>query len=224
MLATAAGFALLAALSPTALLVCAVYLGSATPRRAMLYYLLGAITMTLAIGIIVLVALRAGGLSLPSRSSPRYGVRLGLGVLALAGGIHMLRRRRQEAARQAVKPQKQKKPGLVSRMMTRPGPLAAYVTGILVFVPSAAFVAAVQTIATSHASLVSSAVTLAAVIAIDVMLVWLPFLLYLARPEATTVRLRAFDGWLRRHGRSIVIVGLITVGLLLVLDGALGLA
>ncbi|HEY1616293.1 MAG TPA: GAP family protein [Streptosporangiaceae bacterium] len=223
MLATASGFALLAALTPTALLVCAVYLGSATPRRAMFFYLLGAITMTLVIGIIVLVALRAGGLSLPSRSTPRYGLRLGLGVLALAGGVYLARRRRQAAGRPASE-QRQKKPGLVSRMMTRPGPLSAYITGILVFVPSAAFVAAIQTIATAHASLASSAATLAAVVAIDVMLVWLPFLLYLARPDATTVRLRAFDGWLRQHGRSIVIVGLITVGLLLVLDGALGLA
>ncbi len=42
MLTEAAGFAVLAALSPTALLVSAVFLGSASPRRTVLLYLAGA--------------------------------------------------------------------------------------------------------------------------------------------------------------------------------------
>ena len=46
MLETAAGFALLSALSPTAVLVGAVYLGSASPRRTTLVYLAGALTTT----------------------------------------------------------------------------------------------------------------------------------------------------------------------------------
>jgi hypothetical protein len=41
MLAEAAGFAFLAALSPTALLIAAIYLGSARPRRTVLCYLAG---------------------------------------------------------------------------------------------------------------------------------------------------------------------------------------
>src|SRR6185437_8983500 len=81
MLETAAGFAVLSALTPTALLAGAVYLGSARPRRAMLLYLAGAITIAVIMGIVVLVALRAGGLSLPANRQPRYGLRLGLGVL-----------------------------------------------------------------------------------------------------------------------------------------------
>lgn len=240
MLATASGFALLAALSPTALLVCAIYLGSASPRRAMLFYLCGAVAMTLAMGIVVLIALRAGGLSMPSRATPRYGLRIGLGLLALSGGIHLIRRRRRAASLPVIPVStdkagtdkagtdmastgKEKKPGLVTRMMNRPGPLAAFLTGILVFLPSASFVAAVQTIATAHASVTGTALALAAVVAIDVMFVWLPLLLYLARPEATARRLHAFNGWLRVHGRSIGIGALLVAGLLLVLDGVLGL-
>ena len=55
MLAQAAGFAFLAALSPTALLVAAVYLGSGRPRLTAVCYLAGAVLMTLIIGILVLV-------------------------------------------------------------------------------------------------------------------------------------------------------------------------
>jgi hypothetical protein len=216
---TAAGFAALAALSPTALLVAAVYLGSARPRRAMMLYLAGAITMTVLMGIIVLIALRAGGLSLPANRQPRYGLRLGLGILALAGGLYMVRRKPRPPD-----PAKPKKPGLVSRMMSRPGALAAFITGLIVFVPSAAFIAAVQAIATANSSALATALTLVAVIAIDVILVWLPLLLYLAAPEATTRRLKAFNGWLRAHGHAIAAVALLVVGAALTASGAAGIA
>jgi hypothetical protein len=43
MLLQAAGFAVLAALSPTALLITAIYLGSARPRTTALYYLAGVV-------------------------------------------------------------------------------------------------------------------------------------------------------------------------------------
>jgi hypothetical protein len=219
MLATAAGFAVLAAISPTAILVSAVYLGSARPRQATLLFLAGAITMTLVMGVVVLVALRAGGLSLPSNRTPRYGVRLALGVVALAGGTYMTRRKPRPPD-----PAKPKKPGLVSRMMARPGPLAAFVTGIIVFTPSAAFVAAVQVIATAHDSTAASVAALVLIVLIDVSLVWLPFLLYLARPEATRRRLKAFNEWLRAHGHALVAGALIIVGAVLIGNGIYGLA
>ena len=219
MFESAAGFAVLSALSPTALLVGAVYLGSARPRRAMTLYLAGAITITVIMAIIVLVALRAGGLSLPANRQPRYGLRLGLGVLALAGGLYMLRRKPRPPD-----PAKPKKPGLVSRMMARPGALAAFVTGIIVFVPSASFLAAIQSIATAKSSELDTTITLVAVIVINVALVWLPLLLYLAAPEATTRRLKSFNGWLRAHGHAIVAISLLVVGALLIGSGAAGLA
>ena len=54
MIAQAAGLAVLAAISPTALLLAAVYLGSARPRATVLCYLAGALVMSVAIGIVAL--------------------------------------------------------------------------------------------------------------------------------------------------------------------------
>src|ERR1035438_3948066 len=73
MIAQAAGLALLAALSPTALLVAAVYLGSARPRLTSLFYLAGAVAMSLVMGVVILVALRSSGLNHPDQHAPRYG-------------------------------------------------------------------------------------------------------------------------------------------------------
>lgn len=219
MITSAVGFALLAALSPTALLVAAVYLGSASPHRTMLYYLAGAVVMTLVVGIIVLAALRAGGLSLRHSHSPRYGLRLGLGVLALGGGLFMTRRKPKPRD-----PAKKKKPGLMSRMMARPAPLAAFVTGIIVFIPSVSYVAAVQAIATANSDVLDTSLVLAAVIVIDLALVWLPFLLFLAAPDPTARRLKAFNGWLRAHGHAIAAGALLVAGALLIGNGIFGLS
>jgi hypothetical protein len=218
MFGSAVGFALLAALTPTAILVSAAYLGSASPRRTTTWFLVGAVTMTVIIGVIALAALRAGGLSLPGHHTPRYGVRLGLGVLALGSGLFVARR-----TPKPPNPDKPKKPGMVSRLISRPGRGAAFAAGVLVFVPSASFLAAIQVIATAHASLLATGGTLAVVVLIDVMLVWLPFVCYLVRPEPTTRILKSFNGWLRAHGHAIAAGALLVVGVLLTVQGITGL-
>ena len=57
-----------------------------------------------------------------------------------------------------------------------------------------------------------------------VLAVWLPLLLYLLAPDATTRTLKAFDDWLRAHRRILIIAGLGAGGTILILNGSLGLA
>jgi Sap, sulfolipid-1-addressing protein len=94
--AQAAGFAVLAALSPTALLVMAVFLGSANPRTTALLYVAGATLMTVVMAVAVPFILRGAGPNQPREHAARYGLRLGLGVLALASAAFVARRRGRE--------------------------------------------------------------------------------------------------------------------------------
>jgi hypothetical protein len=55
MLLQAAGFAVLAALSPTALLITAIYLGSARPRTTAVCYLAGVVLISTVMGVAVLL-------------------------------------------------------------------------------------------------------------------------------------------------------------------------
>jgi len=219
----AIGFAFLAAVNPTALLIGAAYLGSANPRKTVVFYLAGAIIMTAALGVVFLVAIRAGGLSEVGHRTPRYGLRLGLGVAALVAGA-VAATRRPKAAPAAGADAGAKKQGWMARLISRPSPPTAIAVGILVFYPSAGLVAAVQAIGTSHDSLGLEAVGVALVVLVDVLTIWVPLLVYLIAPDATTRTLRSFDDWLRLRKRTITIVALTALGVILIVNGSLGLA
>jgi hypothetical protein len=216
-LGQAAGFAVLSALTPLALVVAAVYLGSANPRKSLLIYLAGSITMTVVLGIVILIAIHAGGLNHPRQRQSRYGLRLGLGVLALSASLFVARRKPKP-------PKPDKKPGLMTRMMTHPAPIAAFLVGMLVFAPSVSFFAAVQVIGTAKASDALIALALAVVVVIDLALVWLPLGLYLITPDATTRGVKALNTWLQANTRIVTVSVLVIAGVLLIVNGAVGLS
>jgi hypothetical protein len=218
-LAQAAGFALLAAISPTALLLMAVYLGSASPRTTALAYVAGAVLMAVVTGVAALIVIRVTGLDEARQHDARYGLRLGLGILAgIAAVVVALRKRRPPAD-----PDREKK-GIVSRLIANPSPRTAFVSGLLLFAPSATFIAAVQVIATAKADVPVTALALATVVIISVLVVWIPLVAYLAAPEATTRRLKILNGWLRANGRMLLTAGLSIAAVALIANGALGVA
>jgi Sap-like sulfolipid-1-addressing protein len=216
-IAQAAGLAVLAAISPTGLLIAAIYLGSARPRLTMVCYLLGALAMTVILALLVLFVLRAGHLELNHNRTPRYGLRLGLGVLILATAAVLARRK--------PKPPDPAKPasGVVGRLIASPGPVSALIVGFLVFGPSLTYVAAIQVIATAQADVPVTAAGVLLVIIIYVALIWLPFVTYLLAPGLTTRYLTSFNTWLRVHGRVLLLLALAAAGTYLVINGLLGI-
>jgi Sap, sulfolipid-1-addressing protein len=219
MIAQAAGFALLASISPTALFVMAVFLGADNPRLTALAYVTGAFIMTIVMAIVVLYVLRSTGLNLPQNKDPRYELRLALGVLALGGAVFLARRKRPVAP-DPGKPNQ----GLMSRLVSLPSPRTAFAAGVLLFAPSATFIAAVQVPATARASVPETALTLVIIILLTCMVVWLPLLGFLAAPGKTTRGLKTVNDWLRKHGKKIGVYALAVGGVVLVVNGALGLA
>ncbi len=220
MYAQAAGLAALAALYPAALLIAAVYLGTSNPRKLTGLYVAGAVLMTVVAGIVVLIALRAGGLSLKTNRQPRYGLRVGLGVVALAAACYLVWRFRHRRPAEKVK---ESKPGRISRMTSHPRPLTALAVGLVLFVPGVGFIAAVQVIATAKASVPATAGALAMVIVIYLAFAWLPLLLHFIAPEGTARLLKAINTWLAERGRTVAIGALGAIGAILIINGAIGL-
>lgn len=214
----ASGFAVLAALSPTALIVMAVFLGSAEPRLTALSYVLGAFVMTVVMAVVVLYLLRSTGLNLPRHHAPLYELRLILGLIALGGAVFLARRKKPPPD------PAQPRQGLMAKLISEPSPRTAFAAGVLIFAPSVTFIAAVQVVASAQAGVSLTALTLIIVVLITCMVVWLPLLGYLAAPHATTRRLKAVNDWLCARGKAVAIYGLAVVGVVLVVNGALGLA
>jgi hypothetical protein len=219
MVAQAAGFALLAAISPVALFVASAYLASGDTRRTALFYLAGAALMTITMGIVILLILHAGGFNLPRHRQARYDLRLGLGVLALGAALFVARRR----PKQAKNGQKRDK-SLVWRLVGRPAALTAFLVGVVIFSPSVNFVAAMQVIATAQASAELTAVATSVVVIITLMFVWLPLVCHLIAPHRTTEALQTIEAQLYLHGRKLIVVALAAAGIVLVINGIVGLA
>lgn len=220
MLAEAAGLAALAGLSPTALLVVAVFLGAENPRRIVLIYLVGGIVMTVLIAVIVYVVLQGGHVYKPRQHATRYGLRLGLGLLMLI--VVPFLRRRWNRAGEAGDTGKTGG-GLLGRMIARPRPVAAFLVGVLVYSPPVAFIAAVQVVAASKESTADAVGATILLIAITLTFIWLPFVLHLLAPVQTRRFLEALNGWLGRHGRTLALGALVVGGVYLTVNGILGL-
>ena len=222
MFAQAAGFAFLAAISPTALLLMAVYLGSDSPRTTAFMYLIGAVLMTVVTALVALIIIRTTGLDQPRQQEARYGLRLGLGILAAIAAVVVVARNRRRPPES--EPDQPEKTGIFSRLIANPSPRTAFISGVLVFAPSVTFIAAVQVIATARAAVPVTALGLITVVIISVIVVWLPLVAYLAAPDVTTRTLKRFIGWLRENGGKILTLGLIIAAIALIANGALGVA
>ena len=75
----------------------------------------------------------------------------------------------------------------------------------------------------AKASAAATALALVVVVIVSALIVWLPLLGYLAAPEATTRRLASIISWLRARGKVIGASALAAGGVILLIDGILGL-
>ena len=216
MLAQAAGLAVLAALTPAAILVLAALLVTADPHRTALIFLTGAIIMTVVMALVVFFVLRATNLQIPTHRTPRFGLRLGLGLAALLAGGYLWRR--------GPKPPDPSKPskGLMSRLLAKPGRRTAFLLVVIVYAPSVMFLAAVQVVATARASDALTVAGIAVVVVITVAFTWLPIILFLIAPQRTTALLERTNGALKRHGYVISVAALLIGGAILTVNGILG--
>ena len=214
MLAEATGFAFLAAISPTALFVMAVFLGSANPRLAGVAYVTGAIVTTAVMAVVVLLAIRWAGLDQPRHQDARYDLRLAVGILGLAAAGVVIRPRPRRDGPAG---------GIVSRLVETPTARSAFLTGVILFLPSATFIAAVQVVATASVNISTTVVGLLIVIVVSAFTVWLPLIAYLRAPEPTTSRLGQVNGWQSTRGKALAACALAVAGAILVINGALGL-
>jgi len=212
------------ALNPGALVVSAVYLAKERGARLETAFMTGGLIVGALVGVVVLVLIRVTGLELPTNLTPHYGLRLGLGIVALIlAAVHPWLRTR---LRRPGEPG-ERKPSLSTRLMEGAEVGGAIAVGVLIFAPGVQYLAGVEGIATAEPRLAIALLLVLAAAAVNVALAWIFLAAFLRAPDRAQTHLTRANnwiGWVRNHRDTVVRSILAIVGVYLVVNGAVGLA
>ncbi len=209
----------IAAFYPVGLIAVGVLLATERALRLGLWFLAGAAVSLFVVGILVITLLHGAGLSGGTATNARGSLKIGLGIAMLIVG-YVVARRPPSRGRQhdPAAPQTDKKEPSWQRRLRQAHPLSVFLTGTILYSPSATYVGAVQQIATSDSGW-APAIQLLIVIAIVLLTVEIPLLAYAFWPEATGRAVRSAEGWIELHQRETVAVVFFAIGGYLLIDG-----
>ena len=207
--------ALIASLYPFGLAVVLILAEAERYKGRVTVFLTGAAICTLGIGFAVVFALHGAGLGQQSEQSPRYGLRIGIGVAFVVAAVILARR-----------PPRPKKSGesKVTRAARNGGLIAVLVAGVLLYLPSPTYLSALQEVGSSKLSTAATVTWVVIVAAITLITIWVPVLVIVLAPGWSKPKLAALNSWLSRNSRTLLIVVLVVLGAWQIIDGIIGLA
>jgi hypothetical protein len=219
---------LTASLNPTLLAITSLLLLRDRPAGMMAGFLAGALTISVSLGIAIVLAFNSLHPSTKSTQhtiNPSVDILLGALLLLLAAALHSegwgrrADRRRERKESEA----KDKEPSRWERALNRGTARTAFVLGMLFTLPGASYLAALTRIHKLHTS---TPVIVLIVIGVNLVMLWiieLPLLGFVLAPTATPAAVNRARAWVSRHARQLAVRGSATIGLLLVIKGVLGL-
>jgi hypothetical protein len=207
--------ACIAAFYPLGLLAIGVLLATDRPLILGTSFLAGAVTSLLVIGVVVISVLDGAGLARDSATTARGWLRIGLGIALVIVGTQFARSPDVRSVDRKTGPASE--PVWQARLR-RARPVTVFLTGAILYSPSATYIGAVQQIATTEASW-PQGLQLIVVIAIVLLTVEIPLLAYAWRPEATTRTVRIAEAWTERHRRETLSAVFLAIGTYLLIDG-----
>jgi hypothetical protein len=205
--------ALIASLYPLGLAAILLLAEAARPRPKEALFVLGAAVCTLTVGLVVVFALHGAGIGQSSQRSDQYWLRLATGVFFMLAAVFLAHRR----------PKPHSGPSRVSRAASSGGLVAVFVVGIALYLPSPFYLSALEVIGTTRMSTAAMATWVIIAVALVLITIEVPVLLYLLTPGWTVPRLQAVNGWLDRNGRTLAVAVLAAIGLWEFIDGLVGL-
>jgi hypothetical protein len=224
-------FAFTAALNPSLLAATTVMLLLDHPKRLLLGYLLGALMVSITLGLVIVFTL--GGSSAATNTTkttlgPGLELALGLILVVIALAIRPGResreldrladRRRRRAEKKAAKgsPRWQ-------RTLSKGTARATFVVGALLSLPGASYLIGLEHIAKTNASTAGTVALVLAFNAIMLILLEVPLIAYAVAPDRTPKAIDRFRSWFNRNDRMIGFRLAAGIGLLLIVRGLIEL-
>ena len=219
--------ALDAALYPTLLAAVVILLNQ--PRRLALMsaYLAGGLIISIGAGLLVVFGLE--GAVHGSHSTVSWTVDLAVGGLALLLAVALATRadarfaeRRKGNSSGAVDPNAHKGEPVMQRILARESTPLVFIAALVMNLPSAAYLVALKDITTAHHSTGTTIVLVVAFNLIMFLLIELPLIGLVVRPQGTEKAVLRLNGWLSENGRRIAIALCVVLGAFLMLRGITG--
>ncbi len=238
MVSSALPLALAAGIYPLGLAIVLRYLGEPASMRHAYAYLAGTATVTFVAGAAILLTLRGSGLTERKHPTPSGGIQVFLGVGLLVVAVFLARRRKPAAAdgsdvadgpdaagasspsdKPAGPDQADKPDGANAGPGRHPGLGRVYLLGVVTYLPSLLYVSAIRDLANTDMSDSATALLLVLCGVLVLQMVELPIILRLTAPRHTGAILAAYNGWMHRHGRDLVVLLAAAGGVYVLISG-----
>jgi Sap, sulfolipid-1-addressing protein len=223
-------FLLALAASLDAGLVAAVVLllGRPRPQRQLLAFWFGAIGLSTAIGLVIVLALGRSGLRVNQHGSASPAIEITAGVVLLAIAVtvgsgltdRLTSERKDRHHDQDVR----RRPSLADRLRGSDSVKPAFLAGVAYGVPGAYYLAGLALLVKLDAGTAADIVAVLAFNLVMLALLELPIVGFAFAPDRTRALVSRLDGWLTRHRRAIVGVAAGAIGLYLLISGLVGLS
>ncbi len=218
-------FALAAAFNPTLLAATTVMLLLPKPKRLLVGYLLGALTTSITLGLLIVFSLEGSGSVSTTQNtlSPAADLTLGgiLLVLALAlqrGSDERLRERRRR--KKEGKPQKTPR---WQKFLSNGSARDTFIVGALLTLPGGSYLAGLDAIDKQDLSTTGTVLTVLSFNLIMMALLEFPLIGYTFAPDWTPKAVDRLKAWIARRARRVAIIGSAAVGAALVVRGLIQL-
>jgi hypothetical protein len=195
--------AVASAFYPLLLAVVIIFLGRPHPKLLLLYFLGGALLVSLSIGIVAVNVLDAADIGRSTRGTVNAALYIAVGVAAVIIGAHFLRT--------APRAKKDSGPSMAQRVLTKDSNWLVFALGMLLNLPGLWYLLGLKNIALGDYSEAEEVLLVVGFNVIMFAFVEIPLVGYAFAPEWSHRLVSRFNGWLHRNGRHLG--GWIGVGL-----------
>ena len=211
------------AFNPTLIAVTTLMLLLPDPKGLMLGYWLGAMLMSITLGLLIVFSLKSSGVvsSTKHTLSPLADIVLGgltLIVAAVLASGRDARYRERRAKKKVGKP-----PPRWQRELRRGSPRTTFVLGALLTLPGASYLAALDRLTKLNYSTVVTVLIVLGFNLVMLLLLEVPMIAFALAPEGTPAAIDRAKAWAGIHGRVYAERGFAVIGVLLVIKGIVGL-
>jgi hypothetical protein len=219
--ATFFGLAFLATLNPKLLGIDLLLLENRRPRMMFLCFLLGAIGLSVTIGVLDVLVFQVGTVRDVGTVSAGLELLLGGALLAVGALIATgrVRGRQKAPATGPGAAEAEKKESWAERVLREPRPGLAIAVGALMGTPGASYVTALIHLVEGP---YSTATQIAGVVVFNLIqfaIVIVPLACLMVWPEATERRLRGLSAWVSGHARQLIAGIALVVGAYAAISG-----